>query len=150
MPCLPHIFPEHIVPQAVKEARLDLRVSRSQAGFFQGAHEPIRVFAVVLTELSRSAVRFPTCDAVCAIELFFNGVMVELQVPNHGQDVAAQAAEALAQEEEAVSHAGQLQLLLSLRATDAAIEEREVRGRVGHDGGDEGSKTRSEAVENDV
>lgn len=94
--------------------------------------------------------RLPTCDAVCAIELFFNGVMVELQVPNHGQDVAAQAAEALAQEEEAVSHAGQLQLLLGLRATDAAIEEREVCGRVGHDGGDEGSKTRSEAVENDV
>lgn len=91
--------------------------------------------------------RLPTRDAVCAVQLFLYGVMVKLQVPDHGQDIATQAAEALPKEEEAVSHASQLQVVLGLRATDAAIEEREVCGRVGHDGGDEVSKrlTRSEA-----
>lgn len=96
--------------------------------------------------------RLPTRDAVCAIQLFLYGVMVELKVPDQGQDIATQAAETLAQEKEAVSHASQFQVILGLRATDAAIEEREVRGRVGHDGDGEGSKslTRSEAAENEV
>lgn len=48
---------------------------------------------------------------------------MELQVPHHGQDVAPQTAEALSQQEEAVGHAGQLQVLLGVGAADAAVEE---------------------------
>lgn len=59
--------------------------------------------------------------------------MVELQVPHDRQDVAAQTAETLSQQEEAVGHPGQLQVLLGLRATDAAVEERQLGRRVdGH------------------
>ena len=70
--------------------------------------------------------RLPSWDAVSPIKLFLYGVMVKLQVPHNRQDVASQTAETLAQQEEAVGHAGQLQVLLRISATDAAIEERQL------------------------
>lgn len=72
-------------------------------------------------------------DAVSPIKLFLYGIMVKLQVPHNGENIAPQTAETLPQQEETVGHPSQLQILLSVRATDAAVEERQLNRRVdGH------------------
>lgn len=71
-------------------------------------------------------------DGVGAVELAFYGVVVELQITHHGQHVTPEAAQALPQQEEPVCHPRQLQVLLGLRARDAAVVEGQVGGGVRH------------------
>lgn len=133
VPGLLHVLPQHAVSHAVKRAGSYHCVRAAQAGFPEVAHQPIGVFAVKLTELCWPAVRLSPRNAVSPIQLPLYGVMVKLQVPNDGQDVATQTADTLPQQEEPVSHPSQLQMLLGLRATDAAIKERQLGRRVvGH------------------
>lgn len=133
VPGLPHVLPKHVVSQVVKHSSPHWCVWGAVAWLLQDAHQPVCVFAVELAELCRPAVILPSCDAVSPVELLLYGVVVEVQVPHHRQDVAAQVADALPQQEQAVGHPGQLQLLLGLGAADAAIEERQVGRRVlGH------------------
>lgn len=147
VPDLLHILPHHLVLQVFKHAGPYGRIWRPQAGLPQEAHQSIRVFAVELAELGRSAVRLPSSNAVSAIELLFYGVMVKIQVAHNRQNVATQAADALTQQEESVVHPGQLQVLLGVCATDAAVEERQlgrwVRGH-GESCGDELALERKE------
>lgn len=134
VPGLLHILPQHVVSQAVKHTSLNGGVGGPQAGFGQSAHQSIRVFTVELTQLCRATVRHPSCEAVSPVHLLLYGIVVELQVPHQGQDVASQTAQTLSEQEEAVGHPGQLQVLLGLRAADAAVEERQLdRGVGGHD-----------------
>lgn len=133
VPGLLHVLPQHVFSQAVKHAGPYRCIWGAQAGFPQGAHQPIRVFAVKLTELCRPTVRLPSCDAVSPIKLLLYGVMVKLQGPHNRQDVASQTAETLSQQEEPVGHPSQLQMLLGVGATDAAVEKRQLGRRVdGH------------------
>lgn len=114
IPGLLHILPQHVVSQAVKHAGSYRRIWGAQTGFPKGAHQPIRVFAVKLTELCRPTVRLPSRDAVSPIKLLLYGVMVKLQVPHNRQNVATQTADTLSQQEEPVSHPSQLQVLLGI------------------------------------
>lgn len=121
VPCLPHILPQDVVFQAVKCALSYWCLWGSHTGFPKVAHQPIRIFAVKLTELCWPTVGLPSHDAVGPIKLLLYGVMMKLQVPHNGQNVATKAADALSQQEEPVSHPSQLQVLLGFWATDAAI-----------------------------
>ena len=129
-----HVLPQHVLSHAVEHAGLYRRVWRAQAGFPQGAHQPVSVLAVELTELCGPTVRLPSYDAVRAVQLLLYGVVVKLHVTRDGQNVASQAAETLPEQEEAVDHPGQLQVLLGIRATDAAVEEGQLGRRVGGHG----------------
>lgn len=135
VPGLRHILPHHLLLQVVKRAGSYGYIWGPQAGFPQEAHQSVRVLAVELAELGRPAVRLPSSDAVRPVELLLYGVMVKLQVPHNRQNVATQAADALTQQEEPVVHPGQLQVLLGVCATDAAVEEGQlgcwVRGHGG-------------------
>lgn len=133
VPGLPHVLPQHVISHAVKHAGSYRRLRGAQTRFPQCTHQPVGVLAVKLTELRRAQVALPSSDAVSPVNLLLYGVMVKLQVPHHGQDVASQVAQALPQQEEAVGHPGQLQMLLCVQATDAAVEERQLGRRVdGH------------------
>lgn len=135
VPRLLHILPQHVFSQAVKHTASNRCVRGAQTRFFQVAHQPIRILAVKFTQHCRPAVRFPSLYEVSPVKLFINGVVVKLQIKHNRQDKASQTAETLSQQEEAIVHPSQLQKLLSLRATDAAVVERQLIGRVsGHDG----------------
>lgn len=135
IPGLFHILPQHVFSQVVKHTGLYRGVWGAQTWFLQSAHQPVRIFAVKLAELCWPTVRLPSCDAVRPVELLLYGVMVEIQAPHHRQDVASETAQTLSQQEEAVSHPCQLQMLLGVWATDAAIVKRQLDSRVSGHGG---------------
>lgn len=114
VPGLLHILPQHVVSHAVKHVGSYRCIWVAQTGFPEVAHQPIRVFAVKLTELCRPTVRLPSRDAVSPIKLLLYGVMVKVQVPHNGQNVATQTADTLPHQEEPVIHPSQLQMLLGL------------------------------------
>lgn len=125
VPRLPHVLPQHAVFHAVEGACSYGRVRGTQTRLPQVAHQPVCVLAVVLAQFSRPAVRPPSSDAICPVQLLLDGIVVKLQVPDHWQNVATKAADALPQQEEAVGHASQLEVLLGVWAADAAVEERQ-------------------------
>lgn len=134
-PGLPHILPQHVLPQVVEHTASYWCVWGAQARFSQGAHQPIGILAIKFTQLCRPTVRLPSCDEVSPIKLFLYGVMVKLQIEHNREDIASQTAETLSQQEETIGHPSQLQILLSLKAADAAVEERQLICRVGRHGG---------------
>lgn len=135
VPGLLHILPQHVFSQAVKHTASDWCVRGAQTRFSQVAHQAIRILAVKFTQLRRPTVRFSSLDEVSPIKLFLYWVMVKLQIKHNRKDKASQTAETLSQQEEAIVHPSQLQKLLSVRATDAAMVEGKLIRRVsGHDG----------------
>lgn len=131
-PCLPDVFPHHIIPHAVENTGLGLHTSGAVAGLAQGAAEPVSIFGVKLTELLWPAVRFAPHDGVGTVHLALDGVVVKLEVADHGEDVAPQAAQALPQQEQPIRHPCQLEVLLGFCPGNAAIVKGQVSCSIWH------------------
>lgn len=124
LPHLPDVLSDHVVPDVVDNPQLRLHAAGAVARLPERAAKPICIFGIKFAELFGAAVRFGPGDGVGPVQLALNGIVVELELVRHGEDVTPQVPETLAQQEEPIGHSSQLEVLFGLRTGDAAKVER--------------------------
>lgn len=114
LPRLPDILAHHVVPDVVDNPQLRLHAAGAIARLPKCTTKPICIFGIKFTELFRAAVRFGSSNGEGPIQLALNGIVVELELVYHGEDVTPQVSEALAQQEESIGHSGQLEVFFCI------------------------------------